>query len=33
MEEFKTPTEEIKLPSKGLVYPSENPLSNEIYDC
>ena len=28
MAEFKFPTEEIELPSKGLVYPSENPLSS-----
>jgi hypothetical protein len=27
MEEFKVPTERIELPSKGLVYPPENPLS------
>jgi hypothetical protein len=27
MEEFKTPTEKVELPSKGLVYPPENPLS------
>jgi hypothetical protein len=27
MEEFKTPTEKIELPSKGLVYPTDNPLS------
>jgi hypothetical protein len=28
MSEFKFPTEEIKLPSKGLIYPKENPLSS-----
>lgn len=28
MSEFKLPTETIKLPSKGLVYPKENPLSS-----
>lgn len=28
MAEFKFPTEEIELPSKGLVYPKENPLSS-----
>ena len=28
MAEFKFPTEEIELPSKGLVYPSDNPLSS-----
>lgn len=28
MAEFKLPTETIKLPSKGLVYPKENPLSS-----
>ena len=29
MAEFKFPTEEIDLPSKGKVYPKENPLSSE----
>tara|TARA_B100001094_G_scaffold1658_1_gene1484 strand:- start:1549 stop:2277 length:729 start_codon:yes stop_codon:yes gene_type:complete len=28
MSEFKFPTEEVELPSKGLVYPEDNPLSN-----
>ena len=28
MSEFKFPSEEIELPSKGLVYPKENPLSS-----
>jgi hypothetical protein len=28
MSEFKIPTEEIELPSKGLVYPEDNPLSS-----
>ena len=28
MSEFKFPTEEVELPSKGLVYPKENPLSS-----
>lgn len=28
MAEFKLPTETIKLPSKGLVYPKDNPLSS-----
>ena len=28
MSEFKFPSEEIELPSKGLVYPKDNPLSN-----
>ena len=28
MAEFKFPTEEVELPSKGLVYPEENPLSS-----
>ena len=28
MSEFKFPTEEIELPSKGLVYPEDNPLSS-----
>lgn len=27
MSEFKLPTETVKLPSKGLIYPKENPLS------
>ena len=27
MDEFKFPTEEVELPSKGLIYPKENPLS------
>jgi hypothetical protein len=32
MEEFKTPTEEVKLPSKGLVYPPENLLSKGVIE-
>ena len=28
MSEFKFPTEEIELPSRGLIYPKENPLSS-----
>ena len=28
MSEFKFPTEEVALPSKGLVYPKDNPLSS-----
>ena len=28
MSKFKFPTEEVELPSKGLVYPKENPLSS-----
>mgnify|MGYP003633181216 CR=1 FL=1 len=28
MTEFKLPTETVDLPSKGLLYPSDNPLSN-----
>tara|TARA_R100000544_G_C2216251_1_gene54749 strand:- start:14 stop:760 length:747 start_codon:yes stop_codon:yes gene_type:complete len=28
MEEFKFPTESVELPSKGLVYPKDNPLSS-----
>ena len=28
MAEFKFPTEEIELPSKGLIYPEDNPLSS-----
>jgi hypothetical protein len=30
MAEFKLPTETIELPSKGLLYPADNPLSNGI---
>ena len=25
MSEFKFPTEEVELPSKGLIYPKDNP--------
>ena len=28
MSEFKIPTEEVELPSKGLIYPEDNPLSS-----
>ena len=28
MSEFKFPTEEVELPSKGLIYDKENPLSS-----
>ena len=28
MSEFKIPTEEVELPSKGIVYPEDNPLSS-----
>ena len=28
MAEFKFPTEEVELPSKGLIYPKSNPLSS-----
>ena len=28
MEEFEVQTEKVELPSKGLVYPKENPLSS-----
>jgi hypothetical protein len=28
MSEFKLPTEEVELPSKGLIYPKDNPLSS-----
>ena len=28
MAEFKFPTEEIELPSKGKLYPKDNPLSS-----
>ena len=36
-ENFKFPTETVELPSLGLIYPKDNPLSsgknrNEIYD-
>jgi hypothetical protein len=37
MAEFKLPTEVVQLPSKGLLYPSDNPLSSgkvemKVYD-
>ena len=32
MSEFTTPTEKVELPSKGLVYPKENPLSSGIIE-
>jgi len=32
MTEFKFPTEQIDLPSKGLVYPKENPLSSGVVE-
>jgi hypothetical protein len=32
MSEFKLPTETIELPSKGLLYPSDNPLSSGTVD-
>ena len=28
MSDFKFPTEEVELPSRGLIYPKENPLSS-----
>ena len=28
MSEFKLPTEQVELPSKGLLYPEDNPLSS-----
>ena len=28
MAELKFPTEEVELPSKGLIYPEDNPLSS-----
>jgi hypothetical protein len=28
MNEFKFPTETVELPSKGLIYPKDNPLSS-----
>ena len=38
MSEFKFPTEQVDLPSKGLIYPSDSPLRsgksrNEVHDC
>jgi len=32
MAEFKFPTEEIELPSKGIIYPESNPLSSGIVE-
>ena len=32
MSEFTTPTEKVELPSKGLVYPKENPLSSGVIE-
>ena len=32
MTNFKFPTEEIELPSKGLIYPKENPLSSGVVE-
>ena len=32
MSEFTTPTEKVELPSKGLVYPKESPLSSGIIE-
>ena len=29
MSDFKFPTEEVDLPSKGLIYSKDNPLSRE----
>ena len=31
-ENYKTPTETIELPSKGLIYPAENPLSKGVIE-
>lgn len=31
-QKFKVPTEQIELPSKGLVYPKENPLSSGVVE-
>ena len=28
MSEFKFPTEQVELPSKGLIYPKDHPLSS-----
>tara|TARA_Y100000389_G_scaffold87460_1_gene83977 strand:+ start:621 stop:1349 length:729 start_codon:yes stop_codon:yes gene_type:complete len=32
MEELKLPTEQVELPSKGLVYPKDNPLSSGVVE-
>ena len=32
MSEFKLPTEQVTLPSKGLLYPKENPLSSGVIE-
>jgi hypothetical protein len=32
MEELKLPTEQVELPSKGLVYPKDNPLSSGVIE-
>jgi len=32
MEEFKLPTENVELPSKGLLYPEDNPLSSGMVE-
>lgn len=32
MEEFKLPTENVELPSKGLLYPEENPLASGMVE-
>ena len=32
MSEFTTPTEKVELPSKGLVYPKESPLSSGVIE-
>ena len=32
MSEFKLPTEQVELPSKGLVYPETNPLSSGVIE-
>ena len=32
MEELKLPTEQVELPSKGLIYPKDNPLSSGVVE-
>jgi len=32
MSEFKFPTEQVELPSKGLIYPEDNPLSSGVIE-
>ena len=32
MSDYKFPTEEVELPSKGLIYPETNPLSRGVVE-